>query len=1395
MVGGGRTLYSDMIGTAVLALENGRSIELRDALLVRELGCNLLSSRKLLGNDLIAQFDPDIMNFRRKSDGHCMIAAEHRNGLFIVSQIDKEADGRAFPLSPNKRSSKSMRSALVATASQEAIDRALALELSVQRDAQQANPLATPVAESWHTVKTGLKIKSSPASSRMRKALVASSNIFDNLSDESSSAEDNEEPAHAEIERDVDKGSFLEGITKRQRNAVYRKVRRIDIQQGKVKPKKSESQFTLKEKRERRELARYVLYHRRFGHANPKVLSLLHTVCDIKRIVIPDKIPLCETCGRQKMRKRQSKTLADHKQQPLALISFDVAGPFPTSYRGYKYFGEIIDNWSRKTWTLLFKSREEVLPKLNRWRKSVERNSGYKVLATMTDNAPEILQTLKEWETNDGVRVGSTEPYTSAQNGPAERSIQYTENNVRAMLDDAELPVEFWCEAAQAQAYMRARMRRGPVVVEDTQEGDKHYKIEYQISPEEAFTGIEPHVHNIIKAWGCKVIAHVARESLPGRQDKFMPTGREAVFMGYVENTTKHHRIYAPDMHKTTVSSNVRFFEDTPGSSIENFQLWIEKSDGQFEQAPGDYSAIPVRNRRGRRRGWRKDGNHAWLEGEPTVDSIREDAAEDTTSHLSADEATIAGGSIEETAATDAYDSPAPTKEPMAPNLPKPGEYRILFQSPAFREKDQRFARTEIEKLRKQLRPTGTSFPAPTSREGENENKRQAHLEEEDLSNKESHLQPRLALKKRKAEDELRSDLPIKESTVPGAGIARQELVATDTNYSYHRREPDPRSWKLPADPDAMAIDAPAFNTRLRKRETDSNDTGDGKRLKAMMAILDWFDDEEELFLEEERAMVAAAVKLDIPIPKSYKEAVTDPTYGSRWKEAVELEIGQLLANHTWEEGVAPKGANLVDTKWVFTIKFNSDGTLDRFKARLVARGFTQQYGIDFTETFAPTVRMATLRAFMAVVACEDLECRQYDIKNAFTESQLKEEIWMKLPKGLRRVKPGHSVRLLRSLYGLKQAARNWNLLMKDELLKMGFIQSKADPCLFVHPPRGIRLLVYVDDLAAAAHDVAELHWFFNNLDNRFNAKDLGEMDKILGVRITRDRKKRTIQLDQEQYLDKVLTKFGIPNARAKEVSTPIDSYDDLRPAEENDTRVDATWYREVIGSLMYAMVYTRPDIAFALGRLSQYMQDPAEHHERALRRLLRYVRSTVGFRIQFGPYGKLVVYSDADWASDRTDRKSITAAVGLIGHGPVFWGSRKQTGVATATTEAEYVAMCFTAKQGQWISQVLRDMGYGNYVAPNHQTVDTRGDNQGAIALAKNPHLTERSKHIDIQYHYVRDLHDKGKVEISYVPTADMAADGFTKPLPKAQFKGFMQQIGMILRGSKVKNKDGKSS
>jgi hypothetical protein len=435
------------------------------------------------------------------------------------------------------------------------------------------------------------------------------------------------------------------------------------------------------------------------------------------------------------------------------------------------------------------------------------------------------------------------------------------------------------------------------------------------------------------------------------------------------------------------------------------------------------------------------------------------------------------------------------------------------------------------------------------------------------------------------------------------------------------------------------------------------------------------------------------------------------------------------------------------------------------------------------------------------MVAANDLECRQYDVKNAFTESSLRERIYLSPPKGVH-VTPGLQLRVLRSLYGLKQSARDWNLLCKSELQKLGFKQSLADPCLFTHADKGITLLVYVDDIAAAALDKSALSWFYDNFRKRFNTKDLGEISKILGMRITRNRRQRELFLDQEQYLEKVLLRLGLPvdsSSSCKPRPTPVSGrYEKLEPARDDEEKGDVTNYQRAVGSIMYAMVYSRPDIAFHIGQLSQQLRNPTVRHESAVKELGRYLRSTIKQKIRYGPanHGKfgptkearlkvfdpdmLSLYSDADWAN-MTDRKSISGYVAMLFNGPIAYGSRKQRSVSTSSCESEYIGMSTCCKQGQWIAQVLRDMGFPEYIGKDPEMVEMRADNQGAIALAKNPHLHERSKHIDISYHHIRDLEERKKIKISYIPTTRMVADGFTKPLERVAFDRFKDMLGLV--------------
>ncbi|KAI0994559.1 hypothetical protein K3495_g13622, partial [Podosphaera aphanis] len=433
------------------------------------------------------------------------------------------------------------------------------------------------------------------------------------------------------------------------------------------------------------------------------------------------------------------------------------------------------------------------------------------------------------------------------------------------------------------------------------------------------------------------------------------------------------------------------------------------------------------------------------------------------------------------------------------------------------------------------------------------------------------------------------------------------------------------------------------YFTRSVKRRSRPDgtleDEHSAKRIRALLAQLEISKNSSD---EIDNAFSAfafpAQIVCGIEIPQSYNQAINDKKWGKFWRQAIDDELIVLVQNGTWKQVLPPVGVNLISTKWVFNVKTKIDGAVERFKARLVARGFSQKAGEDYHETFAPTVRIDTLRIVLAVVAAKDLECSQFDIKNAFTESMLKEKIFAAAPQVVE-VKSGHVLQLLRSLYGLKQAARDWNLLMKRELIRWGFTQSLADPCMFSHPERPIMLLVYVDDIVAASKTKLHIDWFFNELNSRFNAKNLGEIHKILGVRVTRKRTERTIFLDQSQYISSVLEKFGMMGAeKHRKVATPVVNYNSLRSATNKDIRIDVKEYQKAIGSLMFAMILTRPDIAFAMGKLSQYMSDPAEHHGHALKHLMRYLRSTVHQKIRYGPGGvdtRFLQYTDADWASD----------------------------------------------------------------------------------------------------------------------------------------------------------------
>lgn len=1018
---------------------------------------------------------------------------------------------------------------------------------------------------------------------------------------------------------------------------------RLDVEKSKLE---------LEQLQMKKDIELHNLWHRRIGHHKTSKLRTLHEVTDLsKPVPCQLKPPDCEVCDTAKLVKFSSKRPTEPKDLPLELVSFDICGPLPVSINGNKYFIEGRDNCTRKTWVIPIPDRKDAPEALDEWKMEAELESECKLKAVRIDNATELLKETKHWRKKHAVHTQTTVPHTSHQNGIPERAIRDTEEGMRALITDAQLPMEFWDEAATAHNYIRNRLAAPRSIFTDGQ------KVK---SPEELWTGKQPKASHL-RAWGCKTISYVSPKSVPKENDKhetkLIPRGREGVFMGYVKGTAKQFKIYAPDLGRITVASTVKFYENAPGGTL---NLKLRKSTP---------AKLPDRRPVGRPR--------------------KETAAE---------------GSIRLQVSQD-------SSEPPESNKAQEGKSK----------------RTSSD------RPdTSDLLEQPNS---------------EPPSNDEPQKEPQTADVTESAPDLASvgvdiSKLPKVEVVIPTGGNKRKRSDSAERGMTYMTRSATKRSKQ---------------------------------------------DVKEFMELALYVAMMASTHRIDnpIPLPQSYEEAINDPVHGPSWREAVRCEIRMLILNGTFRETNRPDQANVITGKWVFLVKYALNGGVERYKARLVARGFSQQPGIDYKETFAPTMRIDSLRMLCAIIALEDLEAHQIDVNSAFTEAKLREQIYMKPPEGLN-IEKGMVLELQQSLYGLKQAAREWYLLCSAELEKMGFKPLPSEPCVFRNCDTGVLVGIYVDDLVIAAKKLKDIKEFKRDFAGRFSIKDLGEIKKILGIRITRDRKRRTIYLDQTAYLMQMLRQYNMDHgATSPATRLPMAKAADLMQAQDNDELTAKGEYQKRIGSVMFPMVYTRPDIAFAAGKLAQFMDKPTAKHAQALKSLMRYLRSTTDLRICYGPYGKsadrVVGFSDADYAGDRSDRKSTSGQLFLLGGGPISWRSRKQHAVSTSTTEAEYIALCSAAKQAKWISQFLMDIGYDKYISPNRRTVRIYGDNKASITLVGQPQINERSKHIDIAYHFVRDLRKKGFISTEYIPSKDMIADGLTKPLPNPLFSQHRRLMGLV--------------
>ncbi|GAQ93484.1 hypothetical protein KFL_015700010 [Klebsormidium nitens] len=507
--------------------------------------------------------------------------------------------------------------------------------------------------------------------------------------------------------------------------------------------------------------------------------------------------------------------------------------------------------------------------------------------------------------------------------------------------------------------------------------------------------------------------------------------------------------------------------------------------------------------------------------------------------------------------------------------------------------------------------------------------------------------------------------------------------------------------------------------------------------------------------------------------PKTLEEALSSPE-AELWREALEEEFASLQENQTWELCDPPPGVKPIPCKWAFKLKKDENGNVDRFKARLVIKGFKQKKGVDYDEVFAPVSRHVTLRSLLAVAAAENLEVDQLDIKTAFLNGDLEEEIWMEQPELFETGEKQTACLLKKSLYGLKQAPRAWYLKLTSEMRKLGFEPSAADPALFTKADgNGKRtfVAVWVDDSLVVGEKlaVAEVK---EALGKIFTVRDLGPVRYFLGMEVARDRVKRTVKLTQRRAALDLLSEHGMEATRARRV--PLNPGEKILKQGE-PLNVEKFPYSSLVGSLLYLANCTRPDLAQVTGSLARFMSCPTEDHWRLARNVLSYLAGTSNEGLTYGAESlEFVGFCDANHGGDPETRRSTTGYVFLLGGAAVSWASKLQPTVAYSTVEAEYMAAAYAAKEGLWIRKLAADLG----VECKRMTI--LSDNQGALQLIKHPITSQRSKHIDISHHFVRERVIRGELHYDYCCTSKMPADFLTKALTSSKFELCKEMIGM---------------
>ena len=577
----------------------------------------------------------------------------------------------------------------------------------------------------------------------------------------------------------------------------------------------------------------------------------------------------------------------------------------------------------------------------------------------------------------------------------------------------------------------------------------------------------------------------------------------------------------------------------------------------------------------------------------------------------------------------------------------------------------------------------------------------------------------------------------------------------------------EPRRSARTSQPSQAGIQSTEYQRRESTGKDDGQDWANDRRRPQASVIFDWSTTDCEDFV----ACLLAETKASHHIPRSYRHAMTvDP---ERWMVPMQIEMETLKLKHTWDLVKPPPGANIMGSMWIYDIKWDGEGNRIKDKARLVGKGFTQQLGVDYNETWAGVTRLESVRMTAAVAAAHNLKLWRIDFVGAYLNSLTKEDIYMKQPEGF--VEPGYEdyvCKLVHTIYGTMQGGHDWYETLARTYDKLGYTTSRADPCVrFKRDGENYTITdTYTDDIFGASNSDEETRKRKDEIGRVWEIKDVGETEYFLGMRVQQDLAAGTIRLTQRPYWEHVLNRFGLDNVIPRNTPLPVGIVLDnsMSPKTDSEKRkMDDKPYRSILGSVMWGQLATRPDLSFSVSLLARFQANPGIDHWNALIHVIGYIKNTLDYGLTYSRDSDLSpsAFVDADYGGCRDTRRSTSGYVFTMAGGAVTWSSKRQTTVALSTVEAEYVAMSRCAQQMVWMHSWLAEVGV-KYSSPGL----LKADNRGAIALTKNTKDHGKVKHIDIRHHYIRELLRSGVIAIEQVPSEDNLADLFTKPIPRDQ-------------------------